>query len=208
MTYSLIHRFVYPNVIASFHLVKEALKCLQSMVKVAIVGHSQVPQEIIIPGVETRVFRKPGARIHDFHRDLLPELLSFSADIIVIFLGGNDIDARPDCALRVAEGLKGVVEILKDSCREVIFIQIEWRDFSRTRVPGLTKEIYNQRRATINRNLKRYCSRHNIHAINTGLEDLERVRRDGVHFARESASVLKRKIIRAIRHAIGRLERH
>ena len=178
------------------------------MVKVAIVGHSQVPQEIIIPGVETRVFRKPGARIHDFHRDLLPELLSFSADIIVIFLGGNDIDARPDCALRVANGLKGIVEILKDNCREVIFIQIEWRDFSRTRVPGLTKEIYNQRRATINRNLKRFCSRHNIHAINTGLEDLERVRRDGVHFASESASVLKRKIIRAIRHAIGRLESH
>ena len=178
------------------------------MVKVAIVGHSQVPREIIIPGVETRVFRKPGARIHHFHRDLLPEVLSFSADVIVIFLGGNDIDARPDCASRVAEGLKGIVEILKDNCREVIFIQIEWRDFSTTRVPGLTKEIYRQHRATINRNLQRFCRRHNIRAINTGLENLERVRRDGVHFASQSATILKRKIIRAVGHAIGRLQNH
>ena len=178
------------------------------MVKVAIVGHSQVPREITIPNVETRVFRKPGARIQDFYSVLLPEVQAFSPDVIVIFLGGNDIDARADCALRVANGLKGIIEILKDNCREVIFIQIEWRDFSTTRVPGLTREIYQHRRATINRNLKRFCSRRNIHAINTGLENLERVRRDGVHFASESASALKRKIIRAIRHAIGRLQSH
>ena len=176
------------------------------MVKVAIVGHSQVLREITIPNVETRVFRKPGARIPDFHRELLPEVLAFSPDVIVIFLGGNDIDATADCALRVANGLKGIIEILKDNCREVIFIQIEWRDFSTTRVPGLTREIYQHRRATINRNLKRFCSRRNIRAINTGLENLESVRRDGVHLASESASALKSKIIHAIRHAIGRLQ--
>ena len=176
------------------------------MVKVAIVGHSQVPREITIPNVETRVFRKPGARIQHFYSDLLPEVQAFSPDVTVIFLGGNDIDARADCALRVANGLKGIIEILKDNCREVIFIQIEWRDFSTTRVPGLTREIYQHRRATINRNLKRFCSRGNIRAINTGLENLESVRRDGVHLASVSASALKTKIIRAIRHALTRLE--
>ena len=87
------------------------------MVKVAIVGHSQVPREISIPNVETRVFRKPGARIQHFHSELLPEVLDFSPDIIVIFLGGNDIDASPDCSQRVANGLKGIIEILKDNCR-------------------------------------------------------------------------------------------
>ena len=128
---------------------------LLNMVKVAIVGHSQVPREISIPNVETRVFRKPGARIQHFHNELLPAVLEFAPDVIVIFLGGNDIDVSADCALRVANGLKGIIEILKDNCREVIFIQIEWRNFSTTRVPGLTREIYQECRATINRNLKR-----------------------------------------------------
>ena len=102
------------------------------MVKAAIVGHSQVPSEISIPNVETRVFRKPGARIHHFHNELLTKVLEFSPDIIVVFMGGNDIDASVDCAKRVAKGLKGIIEILKDNCREVIFIQIEWRNFSRS----------------------------------------------------------------------------
>ena len=139
------------------------------MVKAAIVGHSQVLHEISVPNVETKVFHGPGARVQHFHNDILRELLEFSPDIVVIFLGGNDIDASVDCALRVANGLKNIVEILKANCREVIFVEIEWRNFTRTRVPSLTSEIYQQRRRTIIRNLKRYCSRRRIHAINTVL---------------------------------------
>ena len=135
-------------------------------------------------------------------------MLAFSPDVIVIFLGGNDIDATADCALRVANGLKGIIEILKDNCREVIFIQIEWRNFSTTRVPGLTREIYQERRTTINRNLKRYCSRRRIRAINTGLESIESVRQDGVHLASVAANRLKTKIISAIKHAVTRMESH
>ena len=178
------------------------------MVKAAIVGHSQVPSEISNLNVETRVFRKPGARIHHFYVELLTEVLEFSPDIIVVFLGGNVIDASVDCALRVANGLKDIIEILKANCREVIFVQIEWRNFTRTRVPGLNSEIYQQRRITINRNLKRYCSRRRIHAINTGLESIERVRQDGVHFDSVAANRLKTKIISAISHAVTRMESH
>ena len=176
------------------------------MVKAAIVGHSQVPREISILNVKTRVFRRPGARIHHFHNELLNAVLEFSPDIVVIFLGGNDIDASVDCALRVANGLKNIVEILKANCREVIFVEVEWRNFTRTRVPGLTKEIYNQRRRTINRNLYRYCSSHRIHAINTSLESIERVRRDGVHFDSVAAARVKTKIVSAITHAVTRME--
>ena len=176
------------------------------MIKAAVVGHSQVPNEISIPNVNTRVFRKPGARIHHFHNDLLNAVLEFSPDIIVVFLGGNDIDASDDCAQRVATGLKDIIEILKANCREVIFVEIEWRNFTRTRVPGLTSEIYNQRRRTINRNLKRYCSSRRIHAINTSTESIERVRRDGVHFDSLSSACVKTKIVSAITHAASRIQ--
>ena len=176
------------------------------MVKAAIVGHSQVPREISVPNVETRVFRRPGARVQHFHNEILSEVLEFSPDIVVVFLGGNDIDASDDCALRVANALKEIVQILRANCREVIFVEIEWRDFTRTRVPGLNREIYNQRRRTINRNLKRYCSSHRIHAINTSLESIERVRQDGVHFDSVAANRVKTKIVNAISHAVTRME--
>ena len=176
------------------------------MVKAAIVGHSQVPREISVPNVETRVFRRPGARIQHFHNEILSEVLEFSPDIVVVFLGGNDIDASDDCALRVANALKEIVQILRANCREVIFIEIEWRDFTRTRVPGLTRELYNQRRRSINRNVKRFCNVRHIHAINTSLESIQRVGWDRVHLDSVAAARVKTKTVNAITHAVARME--
>ena len=86
------------------------------MIRAAVVGHSQVPVHISVPDVETRVFRKPGAKLHHFRDTLLSDILGFSSDIVVVFLGGNNIDSRDDCAQRVSSGLKEVIEILKINC--------------------------------------------------------------------------------------------
>ena len=137
------------------------------MVKAAIVGHSQVPVHISVPDVETHVFRKPGAKLHHFHDTLLSDVLEFSPDIVVLILEGKDIDGRDDCAQRVASGLKDIIEILKTHCPQVVFVEIEWRDFDRSPIPNLTRETYNARRLTINRNLKRFCRNRNNHYIIT-----------------------------------------
>ena len=121
-----------------------------------MVGHSQVLREITVPNVETKVFRRLGARVQHFHNEILSDLLDFLLDIVVLFLGGNDIDASDDCALRVANALKEIIQILRTNCREMIFVEIEWRNFTRTRVPGLNRELYNQHRRQINRNVIRF----------------------------------------------------
>ena len=96
------------------------------MVKATIVGHSQVPVQINVSDVDTRIFCKPGARSHHFHDNLLNEVLEFSPDIVVVFLGGNDIDNSDDCAQRVTSGIKEIFGILEANCKEVIFVEIEY----------------------------------------------------------------------------------
>ena len=176
------------------------------MVKAAIVGHSQVPHNIHVENVETRIFRKPGAKIRHFHDEIWSNLLEYAPDIVILFLGGNDIDAGDDCVARVATALKGIIQLVKEHCSEIIVVDIEWRNFVVSRVPGLTRELYNHRRRQINRNLARFCNTRHIRTINTSLDSIQRVRGDGVHFDRLAAARVKSKITNAIIHASNRLE--
>ena len=176
------------------------------MRRAAVVGHSQVPRIVNINEADVRVFRKPGARIHHFDEFPLNEILEFRPEVTVLFLGGNDINNEENCVTNVAAGLKRVIEILRNINSVVIFVEIEWRDFNRSPVPNLTSETYNQKRKTINRNLKRYCNSRKIRTINTSSVHLERVGRDLVHFDNLAARHVKAKIERALSHAVGEME--
>ena len=176
------------------------------MVKAAIVGHSQVPHNLQVNNVETRIFRKPGGRVHHFYDEILGNLLEYAPDIVILFLGGNDIDTSEDCVPRTANALKDIIQVLRTNCKEVIVVDIEWRNFSSSRVPGLTSEIYNLKRRQINRNLSRFCNARHIRTINTSLDAIQRVRSDGVHFDHLAAARIKTKIANAITHAANRLE--
>ena len=60
--------------------------------RVAIVGHSNVPTHFSHPGVEVRIFRKPGAWITQF--DTYAEfrnLFHWPHDLCFLWLGSNDI---------------------------------------------------------------------------------------------------------------------
>ena len=61
--------------------------------RVAILGHSQVPQAIPpIPGTDVRVFRVPEARLKKFEQyPKFQEALEWPHDLNIVFLGGNDI---------------------------------------------------------------------------------------------------------------------
>ena len=156
------------------------------MVKAAIVGHSQVPHNLQIENVETRTFRRPGAKIRHFYDEILSNLLDYAPDIVILFLGGNDIDASEDCVARTATALKNIIQVIRANCHEIIVVDIEWRNFTSSRVPGLTSEIYNHRRRQINRNVSRFYG-------------------DGVHFDGLAAARVKTKITNAIIHASNRL---
>ena len=60
--------------------------------KIAILGHSNVPQSLEIANATVRIFRKPGARA--WHFTTYPEfsgIWDFRPDITFLFLGSNDI---------------------------------------------------------------------------------------------------------------------
>ena len=176
------------------------------MVKVTIVGHSQVPHNLQIDNVDTRIFRRLGAKIRHFYDEILSNLLDYAPDIVILFLGGNDIDASENCVARTANALKDVIQVIRANCGELIVVEIEWRNFTSSRVPGLTSEIYNLRRRQINRNISRFCNARHIRTINTSLDAIQRVRGDGVHFDDIAAARIKTKITNAITHASNRLE--
>ena len=175
------------------------------MVKAAIVGHSQVPHNLQVNNVETRIFRRPGAKIRHFHEEIQGNLLEYAPDIVILFLGGNDIDASENCVARTANALKDVIQVIRANCGELIEVEIEWRNFTSSRVPGFTSEIYNLRRRQINRNISRFCSARHIRTINTSLDAIQRVRGDGVHSDGIAAARIKTKIVNAITHAANRL---
>ena len=63
-----------------------------SDLKVAVVGHSNVPRDLDnIAGVNLKTFRVPGACVSDAYQGHLAEVFDFCPNLVVIYLGGNDI---------------------------------------------------------------------------------------------------------------------
>ena len=97
-------------------------------VKVAIVGHSQVPPELISPGITVHIFRRPGARVNDWQN--VPEfvdLLNHQFDLVFIWIGSNDITStcRPNAILRQINLFALQVE---NSCNaKVVIVEVKSR---------------------------------------------------------------------------------
>lgn len=57
-----------------------------------MVGHSQVPQELEVPGVDLRIFRAPGGTARTFFtNDRLNNVLEWEHDWCILWLGSNDV---------------------------------------------------------------------------------------------------------------------
>ena len=93
------------------------------MYKVAVVGHSQIPNQISTrdTNVSIKVFRRQGARLE--HIDELPfcEIFNSQYDLLVLFLGGNDIAAYPEEAERIIHDLKALLLKCKAVAQEVVY---------------------------------------------------------------------------------------
>ena len=59
------------------------------MVKAVVVGHSQVPHNVQVENVETRMFRRPGAKIRHFHDEILNNLLTYAPDVVISSWAGT-----------------------------------------------------------------------------------------------------------------------
>ena len=66
------------------------------MVRVAIVGHSQIPYINSYDDVEISTFKLKGALCSDFFDYPLNECLQQEYDVVIIFLGGNETKQAHD----------------------------------------------------------------------------------------------------------------
>ena len=88
------------------------------MFKVAIVGHSQVPEELVFDreDVSVDIFRAPGGRASTFFLDRrMADVGHQKYDLVILWLGSNDI--TPHCVVRkIADKLAFIVKDLERKC--------------------------------------------------------------------------------------------
>ena len=168
-------------------------------IKVAILGHSQVPQTFHVQNSEISIFRRSGACIHHFDESPLRDILEDRFDLVFLFLGGNDIRADLYDCKPVIVGLKGILLRLKEISKEVRFVAIERRHYSVNNRFGVENAQYEHDRRRINNNLRKFCGRQNIRIVNTTTRWFsDHLGKDGVHFATEAQRELKQKFTNVI----------
>lgn len=154
-----------------------------NMARVAIVGHSQVPKYLYVPGVDLRIFRAPGGRAYNFFSDSrLNPVLEWQNDITLLWLGSNDIDQDTQSQSLVTNIIE-IVEAIEDSCDSTVYpIQIEPRSYPDEYI--VSNDSYKKVQRAVNRKLKRCLKGKCFIHFNTAFY-VEHLAADGVHWDEE-----------------------
>ena len=168
--------------------------------KVAIVGHSQIPEYLPdIVGVETRIFRLPGGRLHDvYENEILNDSFKWSHDMTIIFLGGNDVTHKS--RELIVGNLLDLVEGFKNKgSRIIVVVLIEPRTYHSSNRFGIDNDTYKSDMFFINRKLKRLANSRHFKVLNINARPFQYGHvRDGVHFDMESKVEITKKLVNCI----------
>ena len=167
------------------------------MYKVAVVGHSQTPKRIDTrdPNVSVKIFRRSGARLEHINELPFCEIFDSQYDLLVLFLGGNDISAYPEETERIIYDLKGLLLKCKAVAQEVVYVLIEGRHYPDNNRFGITSRVYENCKKRVNRNIRRFLKRQGMRSFNTtDYYFSNNVARDGIHFNTAAQNQLVQKI--------------
>ena len=166
------------------------------MYRVAVVGHSLVPESVQGPGLDVSVFRKPGGKLTDLHCGEFTGFRQGHFDLAIIVLGGNDL-AGPRPVSDLLDLARMFVDYAKGVAREVRFCTAEIRMYGENNRFGVNNEVYKRRRNKYNRTLVRMLRRENVRHVDLGKPWFAYERaRDGVHFSPEAEKRFEREIVR------------
>ena len=100
------------------------------MLKVAIVGHSQCPVDLAVPGCQVRVFREPGGRADAFRSDpRLYEVLEWQHDLCLLWIGSNDIAEDTEVNV-LTQHIREIKEVIEESCDSIVrVVAVEPRQY-------------------------------------------------------------------------------
>lgn len=163
------------------------------MLKVALVGHSQIPRHLEIPNVQIRIFRAPGAKARTFFEDdRLNRVFEWEHDLTILWIGSNDIETSTNPA-RIFVDVKNIIKEITAKCQSLVYVcQIE----PRTNPRGMSAEKYKKFRVGINNRVKRALKTPNIHFNNIQFE--QELSEDGVHWSERGQDHVINKFKRII----------
>ena len=166
------------------------------MLRVALVGHSQLPYDLEVEGADIEIFRSPGARAYSFYEDeILNEVLNWSGDLAIIWLGSNDIYNGTHVS-EVVDNITNIKESIEEECgAEVVIILVEPRCYNDDHPVSETK--YRKLQKGINRKLERELPDTEFIQFNTSTYQQE-LSSDGVHFSDYGKELIRDRIITCI----------
>ncbi len=163
------------------------------MLKVALVGHSQIPRHLEVTNVQIRIFRAPGAKARTFFEDdRLNRVLEWEHDLTILWIGSNDIETSTNPA-RIFSDVKNIIKEITAKCQSLVHVcQIE----PRTNPKGMSVEKYKKFQVGINNRVKRALKTPNIHFNN--IQFVQELSEDGVHWNERGQAQVISKIKRVI----------
>ena len=167
------------------------------MWKVSLVGHSQVPQDLSVPGTEIRIFRGTGGKASDFYTDSrMNGVLEWQHDLCILWLGSNDINKNSN-PQEIANNIIQIVEQIEKDCQAVVRVcLVEPRFYPNEEY--MTDEDYRKVQSSVNRKLQRRLANEFIHFNSSSW--VEELSGDGVHWNDTGKFKVTNKLRRAIKH--------
>ena len=200
----------------SINLTSQEGMCSQSLdsrynrMKITLVGHSQVPclGEDFEGNIIT-TYKKGGANLWDLDNKFSPlyPALRERTDVLVLFLGGNDVFLKngPNQFVEpkvIKEKLRSVIIQARRVASRVLVCLLEDRDYSQSRNPvwAANAEYYTRTAKQINNSLNRRAKFLGYRCIHLGRHEFAARKADGVHFSKAAGTRVGHKILSAIRY--------
>ena len=172
---------------------------------ITFVGHSQMPNINDYNGHNVRVLKQGGATLSDLYDETsqLYEVWSLQNDVIVLFLGGNDLMTINDQQLK--QDLDDSIEQLQGVCQMLYVTHLEWRDYSNH--PNAryrnNNEYYQNMITSINARLSRKSRNAGYRTIRVNQLEFADRQWDNIHLTPYGKQNLIRKWKRAIEKFIN-----
>lgn len=176
--------------------------------RVTVAGHSQVPTAI--PDNDNCTFtvlRRPGGIIEDFNYPPLDRVFYEESDLVILFIGGNDVPLFKLRPSALADRLRNTLLKIKQTGAKVAFVALEDRKYPTNNRFNINTLEYMQVQRRVNGNLKRFCRKNHIRFITTQTNIfVNNIAHDGVHFNNNAKYQLLEKIRRLVQHTLAEIQ--
>ena len=167
--------------------------------RVAIAGHSQLPRELEVTHAQVEIFRKPGALVRDFFdRETLGKIFEKNYDVVVLWIGSNDVKENTSVRELVLQIINLIVEVQHSCGAQVIFICLEDRRYGEGN-RFIPPRRYRTVRDAINKRVRHWARSQPEVQVPGWSSNTFELASDGVHFTTET----KERIKRVLRHFIN-----